>query len=46
MHEFMRVVAVINTVDDNVVYVEHQVAVGLFKHGEQKLNFAHRSVYW
>ena len=44
MEEFMCVVAVIDAVHDDVVDVEHQVAVRLLQHGKQKLAFRHRRI--
>ncbi len=38
------IVAVVDAVHDDVVDVEHEIAVGFFEHGERELEFTHRRV--
>src|SRR3546814_6270064 len=40
--EFVRVVAVVGGVDDDVVDVQQQVAVGLGEHGVDEVDLVHR----
>ena len=35
------VITMIDAVDDDIVDIEHQVAVGLFENSQQELAFAH-----
>ena len=41
-HEFSRVIFMIDAVDNNVVDVEQQIAIRLFKHSFHELDFGQR----
>ena len=44
VQELMRVIAVIDAVYDDIVDVEHEVAVCLFKYRQKELAFRHRRI--